>query len=84
MYQFFNFGLIYPEESDDGKAIAPDTLREFLSSTGHGGKGKHHAEMMALALAFSGGEVGRFLILPDMGRRRGDYARYVLLLFHRG
>ena len=64
-YQFFNFDLIDPEETDEEKEIASATLRKFLASTWHGNEGAHHAEMMALTLAFCGREVGRFFILPD-------------------
>ena len=69
-YHFCNFDIIDPEETDDGKEIASVALRKFLAYTWHGGEGAHHAGMMGAALAFFGGEVGRFSI-PRIGATPG-------------
>ena len=64
-YQFFDFPLLDNRETEEDKKAANDALQTFLSATWHGNAGAHHAEMMALTLAYAGREVGRFFILPD-------------------
>ena len=64
-YQIFDFRLLDDGETDAEKEVASEALQTFLGATWHGNAGAHHAEMMALTLAYAGREVGRFFILPD-------------------
>ena len=64
-YQLFDFELLDDSETQEERDTARDNLAIFLKSTWHGNSGAHHAEMMALTLAYANREVGRFFVLPD-------------------
>ena len=59
-YHFFDFPLLDNRETEEDKEAANDALQTFLGATWHGNAGAHHAEMMALTLAYDGLEIGRF------------------------
>ena len=64
-YQFPNFDLIGPSETNGEKEIAPGAMRKYLASTWRGGEGARRAEMAALTLAFLPGG-GRYVPPPSL------------------